>query len=383
MRSKAERRAASATEWVARLDPWPEDFGLERIGRLLAELGDPQLAYPAVHVVGTNGKSTTARLIEALLADAGLAVGTYLSPHVLGWDERIRVRGAEADFERAVARINDQAEAVEATQFEAVTAAALLEFAESGVEVAVVEAGLGGRLDATNVLGSALVVLTNVALDHMDVLGETREAIAAEKLGVLTPGAVAVLGEPEWEDLARAHGAGEVMVAGRSNLALAIAAAEVFLGGAVDPAAAEDVRLPGRLEVRGDDPLEIWDGAHNLAGVGYLLARLPAREFVLVLSILADKEVDGMLAAFSALGDTVVATASDNARAVPAPELAQRAAPFFATVAAVAEPAEAVARARDVAGRGGAVLVSGSLYLLSSLAAAERGRLPWDASASG
>jgi dihydrofolate synthase/folylpolyglutamate synthase len=280
-------------------------------------------------------------------------------------------------------RIRDAAEEVEATQFEAVTAAALLEFAERGVDVAVVEAGLGGRLDATNVLDSAVVVLTNIALDHTDVLGETREAIAAEKLAVLTPGAVAVLGEPEWEDLARGHGAGEVLLAGRSNLALAVGAAEVLLGRAVDPAAAEEIRLPGRLEIRGDDPLEIWDGAHNLGGVGYLLARLPTREYVLVLSILADKDVDGMLAAFSALGDTLVATASPNARAVPAPELARRAAPFFTTVAAIADPTQAVASARELAGRGGAVLVSGSLYLLSALAAAERGRLPWDASANG
>jgi dihydrofolate synthase/folylpolyglutamate synthase len=383
MPSKAEPRPASATDWIARLDPWPAEFGLERIRRLLAELGDPQLAYPAIHVVGTNGKSTTARLIEALLADAGVAVGTYVSPHVLRWDERIRVRGAEADFERAVARIREAAEEVGATQFEAITAAALLEFAESGVDVAVVEAGLGGRLDATNVLGSAVVVLTNVSLEHTDVLGETREAIAAEKLAVLTPGAVAVVGEPEWEGLAASHGAGEVTVTGGSNLTLAVAAAEAFLGRAVDPAAAEQVRLPGRLEIRGDDPLEIWDGAHNLAGAGYLLARLPAREFVLVLSILVDKDVDGMLAAFSALADTLVATASSNARAVPAPELARRAAPFFTTAVAVADPHEAVARARELAGRGGAVLVSGSLYLLSALAAAERGRLPWDASASG
>jgi dihydrofolate synthase/folylpolyglutamate synthase len=383
MRSKAELRAAAATRWIESLDPWPEEFGLERMRRLLARLGDPQLAYPAIHVVGTNGKSTTARLIEALLGDAGLGVGTYVSPHVVSWSERIRVRGGDADFETAVARIRRAAEEVGATQFEAVTAAALLEFAESGVDVAVVEAGLGGRLDATNVVRGEVVVLTNVGLDHTDVLGATREAIAAEKLAVLAPGAVAVLGEPEWEALARSYGAGEVVVTGRSNLAVAAAAAEAFLGRVVDPAAADDVRIPGRLEIRGEEPLEIWDGAHNVAGVGYLLARLPAREFVLVLSILADKDVDGMLAAFSALGDTLVTTASSNSRAVPAPELARRAAPFFPDVTALDDPVEALAHARALAGRGGAVLASGSLYLLSALAAVERGRLPWDASASG
>src|SRR5436305_7029367 len=122
----------SATRWVESLSPWPSDgFGLDRIHALLAELGDPQRRYPAVHVVGTNGKSTTTRLTEALLADAGLLVGAYLSPHVRGWSERIRVGGREADFERAVAAVRPAAEAAGATQFEAVTAAALLAFAET------------------------------------------------------------------------------------------------------------------------------------------------------------------------------------------------------------------------------------------------------------
>ena len=146
------------------------------------------------------------------------------------------------------------------------TAAALAEFAAARVDAAVVEAGLGGRHDATNVLDSRVVVLTSVALDHMDVLGDTREAIAAEKLAVIRPGATVVLGEPEWEPLARSEGAGAVVVAARSNLALAMAAAESFLGRAVDPHAAESVALPGRLERRGEAPLEIWDGAHNMAG---------------------------------------------------------------------------------------------------------------------
>jgi dihydrofolate synthase/folylpolyglutamate synthase len=157
---------------------------------LLGALGDPQTRYPAVHVVGTNGKSTTTRLAEALLVDAGLSVGAYLSPHVRGWSERIRIDGEEANFERAVASVQPQAVELGATQFESLTAAALLAFAEAEVDVAVVEAGLGGRHDATNVLRTRVVVLTNVALDHMDVLGDTREAIAAEKLAVVQPGSV-------------------------------------------------------------------------------------------------------------------------------------------------------------------------------------------------
>jgi dihydrofolate synthase / folylpolyglutamate synthase len=355
----------SSTRWVESLSPWPRDgFGLDRMRALLRELGDPQKRYPAVHVVGTNGKSTTTRLTEALLADAGLAVGAYLSPHVRGWAERIRIRGAEADFERAVAAVRDPAERLGATQFETITAAALNELAEAGVDVAVVEAGLGGRHDATNVLSTRVVVLTNVALEHMDVLGDTREAIAAEKLAVVQPGCVVVLGEPEWEELAVANGAARVEVTARSNLALAIAAAEEFLGQPVEPSAAAGVTLPGRLEHRTESPLEIWDGAHNLAGVGYLLPRLPDREFVVVASILADKRPELMLEALSVVGHTLIATESRNERSVPAEELAAMGKRFFARVEAVPDPWAA----RDLAlVLADAVLVTGSLYLLAEL----------------
>jgi dihydrofolate synthase/folylpolyglutamate synthase len=374
---------SSALSWIESLTPWPDEFGLERMRRLLSALGDPQLAYPSIHVVGTNGKTTTARMLEELLGAEGLTVGTYTSPHVLGWSERIRVGGEEADFGSAIDRVRSHSEELEATQFEALTAAALAEFAAAKVDVAVVEAGLGGRHDATNVLHSPVQVLTNVALEHTEHLGATREAIAAEKLAVIKPGATVVLGEPEWEDLARANGAAVVVVVSRSNLALAVAAAQEFLGRVVDPSPAQELRLPGRLERRGEAPLEIWDGAHNLTGVGYLLGRLPSRRYVLVLSILADKDVDGMLAAFSVLGDRLIATSSTSSRALPADELAQRGEPFFAEVEAVPDPSEALERARRAAGEEGAVLVGGSLYLLADLATVRPRSVPWDASASG
>ncbi len=338
---------------------------------LLADLGDPQLRYPSVHVVGTNGKSTTTRMTEVLLADAGLLVGAYLSPHVRGWSERIRVGGEEADFERVVAAIRPQAESRGATQFEAVTAAALLAFAEAGVDAAVVEAGLGGRHDATNVLAARVVVLTNIALEHTEVLGDTREAIAAEKLAVVQPGSTVVVGEAEWRALAEENGAALVTVAGASNLALAVTAAESFLGRTVDPHAAEGVTLPGRLEQRSEHPLEIWDGAHNLAGIGYVLPRLPERRYVLVTSILRDKRPELMLRALSVLGGTLVATHSSSARALAAGDLAASAEPYFEHVEAVPDPVAARLRGLELAGPDGAVFVAGSLYLLADLSDAD------------
>ena len=249
--------------------------------------------------------------------------------------------------------------------------AALAEFAARAVDVAVVEAGLGGRHDATNVLDAPVVVLTNVALDHTEILGSTREAIAAEKLAVIRPGAVVVLGEPEWEPEARALGATRVDVLSGSNLGLAVAAAEAYLGERVDPSAAETLRIPGRLERKAERPLELWDGAHNIAGVGHLLGRLPTRRFTIVASILADKNVDAMLRALSTVGDTFVATRSGNERALPPGELAARAAPHFARVEPVDDPRQALERARHLAGEDGAILVTGSLYLLAELSASE------------
>jgi dihydrofolate synthase/folylpolyglutamate synthase len=342
--------------------------------RLLADLGEPQLRYPAVHVVGTNGKTSTTLLTAELLRAEGLHVGAYVSPHVRAWSERIQVDGDDADLEAALARIRPHAEG--STQFEVLTAAAFAEFAAREVDVAVVEAGLGGRHDATNMLGAGVVVLTNVALDHTDVLGSTREAIADEKLAVVSEGAAVVLGEPEWEELGRANGAARVELPGASNLALAVAAAEAHLGRPVDPHAADGLVVPGRLERRGERPLEIWDGAHNLAGLGYLLPRLPARRYVVVASILADKAAEEMLRALTAVGDTLVATQSSNPRALPADRLAGLAAAHFARVESVPDPHEAVRRARAEAGAAGAVLATGSLYLLADLYNPYHGQSP-------
>jgi dihydrofolate synthase/folylpolyglutamate synthase len=338
----------SQAAWLDAQTPWPKKFGLGRMRTLLAALGDPQLAYPAIHVVGTNGKSTATLTIEALLRAEGLSVGSTISPHIRSWAERIRVDGAPADFEAAVARVRPEAEAQETTQFETVCAAAFAEFAKRGIDVAVVEAGLGGRLDATNVLRSHVVLLTNVGLEHTDVLGETREEIAAEKLAVVQEGTIAVLPDEEFAALAGPA----VRVGGARE------AAEAYLGRAVEREV--EVALPGRLERRG---CEIWDGAHNADGARWLVERLPAGDRVVLASILGDKDVDAMLATLARAGSRLVATSSSNARALPAEELARRAEAHFAAVEAVPDPVAALARAREL----GPVLVTGSLYLLADL----------------
>ena len=198
--------AVRGVAWLEQLTPWPRDgFGLGRMRELLAALGEPQAGLPAVHVVGTNGKSTTTRMVEALLLARGLRTGAFLSPHVRSWSERVRVNGAEAELDGPLEAVRRYAEPIGATQFEVLTAAAFLAYRDAAVEAAAIEAGLGGRHDATNVLdGVRVVVLTNVSLDHTEVLGETRAAIAAEKLAVVHTGCTVVLGEPEWEGAARA-----------------------------------------------------------------------------------------------------------------------------------------------------------------------------------
>jgi len=325
---------------------------------LLAELGEPQRAFPAIHVVGTNGKSTATRRAAAFLAREGLNTGAYTSPHVSGWSERIQVGGTDADLEQALGRVRGRAERLGATQFEVLTAAALAEFAAAGVDVAVVEAGLGGRLDATNMLDARVVVLTNVALDHTDVLGDTREAIAAEKLAVVTPGAAVVLGEPEWEGQARAQGAVEVVHAEDTGRA----AAEAFLGRPLEGEV--DAGPPGRFDVVGED---VFAGAHNAAGAEWLLEHLPRCDYVVVASILADHYTDDLLATLARGGNVLVATASGNPRAIEAGELARRAERFFERVETVSDPERALDRAHELAGEAGAVLVTGSLYLLADL----------------
>ncbi|HEV2593470.1 MAG TPA: Mur ligase family protein [Gaiellaceae bacterium] len=335
--------ATGHVAWLESLSPWPKDgFGTERMRALLDALGNPQRQLDTVHVVGTKGKSTATRRIARTIGGPA-----YTSPHVEGWHERLDTD--PAGFVEAIARVRGAAEEVNATQFETLTAAAFADFAARGAHIAAIEAGLGGRHDATNVIDARVVLLTNVGLEHTDVLGETRELIAAEKLAVARDDAIVVLPDDEF-----AH-----VVPGRDvRIGGAREAASAFLGRDVELAEAS---LPGRLEIRGD---EVRDGAHTPEAVDWLLARLPAADYVVVASVLGDKDLDGILQRLGRAGRTLVATQSTSPRALSAEAVAAAAKNHFATVETEPDPGRALARARGKTTR---VLVAGSLYLLADL----------------
>jgi dihydrofolate synthase/folylpolyglutamate synthase len=372
-------------------------FGLERMRRLLTVLGAPQERFEAIHVVGTNGKSSTVRMCAALLEAHGVRAGAFLSPHLTSFAERIRVGDADLDddaFAAAVQRAAAAAAKVDrtleggdrVTQFELVTATAFAELARQEVEVAVVEAGLGGRHDATNVLGAPVVVLTNVGLEHTRWLGPTVRDIAGEKLAVVRRGATLILGpvDDEVRELARATGARivepepvQTALPGyqAQNFAVAAAAARAYLG-ELDPAVVAEVagrvQVPGRMQVVADAPLTLYDGAHNPSGVEALAAALPAavgaRRLIAVVSILDDKDAAGMLRALLGKTAGAVFTSSRNPRALSPATLASLAAQLGGPpTEIVRDPRQAVARARELAGPDGAVLATGSIYLVADL----------------
>jgi dihydrofolate synthase/folylpolyglutamate synthase len=407
--------AADAERWLLSLELFGMRFGLERMRALVAALGAPHKAFRAIHVVGTNGKSSTTRMIAALLARHGVRAGAYLSPHLVSFCERIRVDGADLAPERfaaAVGRARAAAELVDrtrepddgVTQFEALTAAAYAQLAQAGVEVAVVEAGLGGRWDATNVIDAEIAVLTNIGLEHTRWLGSTVAEIAREKLAVLAPGATLVLGAdlhpdadaqariaaeradatilraPAWPD-ALAPGL-ELLARGafqRRNFAVACTAAHAYLGSLEEAgirAVAASTPIPGRFDVVADAEGRgeiVLDGAHNAAGIAALVESLPAflagRPLVAVVSVLDDKDARPMLESLLALCAGVVFTASAHPRALAPATLAALAGDLPAHVAARVEhdPRGALAIARELAGAAGVVLATGSIYLVADL----------------
>ena len=407
-------REARAEGQLRSLELFGMRFGLDRMRRMMTVLGSPERAFEAVHVLGTNGKSSTTRMTAAILQRHGLRTGAYLSPHLVSYRERVLVDGREMDpdgFPNAVSRASWAAERVNrtlsgddhVTQFELLTAAAFAHLAGEGVEVAVVEAGLGGRYDATSVLAAPVMVLTNVGLEHTRWLGPTVRDIAEEKLAALARGARLVLGEdldcdalevarrvagerdarlqraavPVQPPPLRARGEFQ-----QRNFTIARAAAEAYLERAGVPvreqaiaAAAAETDVPGRLHLLGEDPLTILDAAHNPHAVRELLRSLPAlvgpRPLALVLGVLEDKDAASMLVELLPHARRAWFVAPPSPRALSPAALDSLARQQgFSDGACEPSSERALAQAREWARQtGGAVLVTGSVYLVGEVLA--------------
>lgn len=385
--------------------------GLERMEALCEVLGKPQDRFRSIHVVGTNGKTSTTRAAVAILTERGARNGCMTSPHFERWSERVMVGGQQVDpgvWSRSVSRVREAVPEVEAhlpesgavTQFEASVASELLSLAESGVEIAVVEAGMGGRLDATNVLTSEVVVLTSIGLDHTEWLGSTTTDIAIEKLAVLDPGATLVTGplDPGIAKLAERIAAEldcriiEVSEPGdrewprgpflRQAFELATVAVEILIGQSdrklLDRVAC-GLEVPGRLELIERDPDVIFDVAHNRDGIRALAEAVPEitgeRPVVAVFGVLSDKDAEAMLGALRTVTKEVFLCRAEagfrdasGRRAVDPEVLAGFATAIGINARIVEDPSQAVALARaEAVSRSGVVLVCGSHHLRAGL----------------
>jgi dihydrofolate synthase/folylpolyglutamate synthase len=400
---------------------------LDNMRELCGVLGDPQHDQPTVHVTGTNGKGSVARMVTALLGAHDLSVGTYTSPHLERINERIS-RNGEPIADDALAAVLTDLSGIETlldhnpSYFELLTAAAFRWFSDEAVAAAVVEVGLLGRWDATNVVDGLVAVLTNIGHDHTDGVGDWRRRIAEEKSGIVKEGSTFVLGErdPALEPIFQATAAREIWrrdddfgctasrlaVGGRmldlrtpggsydevylalhgehqaDNAAVALAAAEAFFHRPLDPDVVAEafagVRNPGRFEVVGRDPLLVLDGAHNPDGARAAAATLDEGFAVpgarwLVVGTLAGRDPEGLLAALGA-ADTaeVVCCAPDTPRALPAEALASAVQAMGGTARVVPEVGRALEWALDAADGDDAILVTGSLYTVGAARAACR-----------
>jgi dihydrofolate synthase/folylpolyglutamate synthase len=408
--------------------------GLGRIRGLLEFMGDPQFAYPVIHVTGSNGKTSTSRMATSLLVAHGLRVGTFTSPHLEVIEERLALDGECAtagQFAGAVAdlvpfvRIFEEQTGDSLTYFELTAALAFTYFAANAVDVAVVEVGLGGRLDATNAVDGRVAVVTGISLEHTSWLGNSIEEIAGEKLAIAKESSVLVTGplpeaaqplagaradelgishrrfgaefHPEFVRMAVGGWTGSISgvyesyedihlpLHGRyqfNNLAVAVAAVEELTGRPLDPAAVREgaaaVTSPGRLEVVGHHPLVLLDGAHNAQACG-LLSEAIATEFlpadwVVVIGAMGDKNIEAMFDQLSQVAGSVVATAVDYERAIPAETLAEVAGSTLEVPVHIApDVPTALDAARRLAGEEGSILVTGSLYVVGEARGALRG----------
>jgi dihydrofolate synthase/folylpolyglutamate synthase len=397
---------------------------LDRMRALMELLGNPEEAYPALHITGTNGKGSTAAMATALLGGQGLSVGTYTSPNLIRVNERLSRNGEPIDdlaFTEELESLSRIEPLLEErpTRFELLTAAALAWFANEAVDVAVIEVGLGGRWDCTNIVDGEVAVVTNISFDHTEVLGPTLEDIAGDKSGIFKPDSRVVIGETDPTLVAQLRlaaeevGASEVWVRGHDfactsnriavggrlidvrtpgsaygellvplhgahqgdNASAAIAAVGAFFGSplhedVVDEAMAA-VRVPGRLEVIGRHPLVVVDGAHNVAGM-LALARSLVEEFAVdgeaqaVVGMLSGRDPAAMLEALLTTGiRSVVVCAPDSPRALPVEVVAEAALGLGMEVAVAPSPGEAVGLAVGRAGPDDRIVVCGSLYVVA------------------
>lgn len=412
------RTLADWLDWQQGLHPQAIDLGLERLRQVARRLGVAQLPCPVITVAGTNGKGSCVALAEGIYRAAGYRVASYTSPHLLRYNERVRINGKDAGDAALVAafeRIEQARGAVALTYFEFATLAALLCFEAAALDLAILEVGLGGRLDATNIVDPDCAVITTVDLDHQDYLGNDRESIGAEKAGILRAGKPAVLAEkdPPSSVLRRAYALGAFAIRGhsdylidaldegwrwrepgfsvelpdpamtapaqRENAAAAIAALRA-LGLKLPKAALREgvasARAPGRLQVLPGEPETVLDVAHNPQGARQLAAWLAThpKPTVAVFSALADKDLAGICAPLAPhlrawhLGPITDA----GARGLAVDELARRLGEELPAELLFPHRslAEALAAARAGAGRGGRVLVFGSFHTVGAALAA-------------
>jgi dihydrofolate synthase/folylpolyglutamate synthase len=400
---------------------------LDRIRELTTLLGTPQAEFPAIHLTGTNGKTSTARIIATLLGTTGRSVGLATSPHLERVNERVVWNDDPID-DANLARVLTQIALTEEfltelpSYFEIMVAAAFTFFADVAVHVGVVEVGLGGTWDATNVIDADVAVVTNIGLDHTNFLGSTRAEIATDKAGIIRPHATLVLGEtdPELVEIFTARGPARTWLRDRDfgvrerrlahgghlvgfytpaaeypdvfvplhgahqvdNAAIALAAAQAHVDAAIDDDTVHEgfarVTSPGRLEVMGTQPLVLLDGAHNAAGAQALGRALrdefPPQARTLVVGLLREKDPAEMLAAFDvAAVERLVCTRPPTPRALAPLAVADAAIALGVDedrIDVVDDVAAAVERARDVTASDGQIVVTGSLYVVGAARAA-------------
>jgi dihydrofolate synthase/folylpolyglutamate synthase len=403
--------------------------GLDRINDLLDLMGRPQEGYPIIHVAGTNGKTSTARLATLVLVAHGLTTGTYTSPHLQRIEERLAINGRFSTSEEFALAISDVAAFADLregagdtpnTYFEITTAAAFGFFADQAVNAAVLEVGLGGRLDSTNVVDAEVCVVTSIGVDHTEFLGEDIKDIAAEKLAIAGIGSILVTGElPDAamdvaigrarelgiqhrryghdygiDSYERGVGGWLTTIRGAettyediflplhgryqlTNLAIAVASAEALVGRKLDVEALRDAAAvataPGRMEALASSPFVMVDGAHNADAVETLVESIreeyPTTRWHLMLGVMGDKNVELMVQHLAPVVRGVVTSAVDNDRAIPAAELAERVSREIPDVPVLTSDSVeyGLDMARAEAGAEGAVLVTGSIYLVGEV----------------